>query len=83
MAVVYVRFNPHYYEVDGVLFDPPLEARYEQLAQVLESVRMRTLQLRNATGLNVVYLYYPQLNGEVESLTAESELLPLLDLLSD
>jgi hypothetical protein len=73
VPVVYVRFNPHFYEVDGVLFDPPLETRYAQLEQVLESVRTRTLPLKNATGLNVVYMYYPQAGGEPETLQVEDE----------
>ncbi len=48
VPVVYGRFNLHFYEVDGGLFDRPLETRTSPLP------------LKNATGLNVVYMYYPQ-----------------------
>eukprot|EP00808_Paulinella_micropora_P000478 g67420.t1 len=35
LPVVYIRFNPHWFEVDCVLHDPPLAARFERLQRLL------------------------------------------------
>lgn len=64
VPLLYIRFNPHFFETDGVLFDPPLSARFECLLGLLRKVERGELELRNPTGLNVVYLYYPTVEGQ-------------------
>ena len=58
IPIVYIRFNPHFYTVDGTYFDPPIEVRYMHLLRVLDAIRTGDLPLKNRTGLNVVYMYY-------------------------
>jgi hypothetical protein len=58
VPIVYIRFNPHFYTVDGTYFDPPIHLRYTRLLKVLEDVHTGTLSLKHRTGLNVIYMYY-------------------------
>ena len=71
VPILYIRFNPHFYEVDGKMFDPPLETRYAELARVINRIAAGEFVLRNPTGLNVVYMYYPKENGEMSCLTVD------------
>jgi hypothetical protein len=57
--------------VDGTIFDPPLETRYAELARVIRKIATGEIELRNPTGLNVVYMYYPEQDGEVSCLSVD------------
>ena len=71
VPIIYIRFNPHFYEIDGVMFDPPLEIRYTELAKIIRKIEAGEFEPCNPTGLNVVYMYYPEKDGEVSCLTVD------------
>lgn len=54
MPIVFVRFNPHHYTRDGVLFDPSLESRHAALLSLVSS----ELPSPAPAGLSLVYMYY-------------------------
>lgn len=58
VRMVYIRFNPHFYTKDGVIFDPSLETRYARLLELLEN-------LPDREGLLVIYLYYDTQDGKL------------------
>lgn len=58
VRMIYIRFNPHFYTKDGVVFDPSLETRYERLLKLLNSLPERE-------GLLVIYLYYDTKDGQL------------------
>jgi hypothetical protein len=60
MPILYIRFNPHFYEKDGACFDPDLKTRFQALLDVLRTIKNREITLINATGLNLIYFYYDQ-----------------------
>lgn len=57
-AMVYVRFNPHFFHVNGVLHDPSLAERHAALMAWLTALYQGHVRLRHPHGLNVVYMYY-------------------------
>lgn len=56
--LVYIRFNPHFYTQDGVIFDPSLETRYTRLTDLLANLPVQE-------GLLVIYLYYDTQDGQL------------------
>jgi uncharacterized Zn-finger protein len=59
LPIVYVRFNPHYYHVDGVLRDRPLDIVFEELWKVLCGLTRASL---TTTGLHLIYINYDQIS---------------------
>ena len=56
---MYVRFNPHWFEVDGVLHDPPLAAGFERLQRLLVDLQHgRVPEVVGRPGLSLLYLFY-------------------------
>ena len=60
MKLLYVRFNPHFYTVDGVVRDRPLAALHEEMWKVLEGLTAESL-IHN--GLNLIYINYDQISA--------------------
>jgi hypothetical protein len=58
LPIVYIRFNPHFYQRGDTLFDPDLATRHARLLEMLSAIKKRELPLVNPTGLNLVYMYY-------------------------
>jgi hypothetical protein len=77
LPVIYIRFNPHFYTVDGVFFDPDLPTRHQALLDVLAQLESGDIQLVNPTGLNLIYMYYDQVTEQgqqgAEALTVFAE----------
>jgi KRAB domain-containing zinc finger protein len=70
-TIVWIRFNPHWYTIDGVLHDPPLrETRYVKLLEVLQQLKDGTLlpqadrNKKSRGGLYLVYMYYDRITTE-------------------
>ena len=57
VPIIYIRFNPHFYEVDGIFYDPSLSTRHEQLLNVLKRLESQTIELPNVSGLNIFYRF--------------------------
>ena len=60
VKLLYVRFNPHFYTVDGVVRDRPLAALHEEMWKVLEGLTAESL-IHN--GLNLIYINYDQISA--------------------
>lgn len=59
--LIYIRFNPHFYTINGVLFDPPLTERYKRLKTLLDN-----LDEENSASLLVIYMFYDTTYGELD-----------------
>jgi len=54
LPVVFVRFNPHFFRVDGKLFDLPIDKAHLQLLNKINSIQKQHLQ----KGVNIVFVNY-------------------------
>jgi len=54
--LVYIRFNPHFYEKDGVYHDLKLDEAHRKLLCVLNELKEGVIHLKE--GVNLIYMYY-------------------------
>ena len=59
VKIVYIRFNPHFYTVDGIVYDRPLSVLHEEMWNILESLTAESLI---HDGLNLIYINYDQVS---------------------
>jgi len=57
---LYVRFNPHYYTKEGVLYDQPLPDAHAKLLKIIRDLQPSDLN----PGLNLIYVNYDQVAPE-------------------
>ena len=57
VPLIYIRFNPHHYEVDGILHDPPLCDRQRDILSTIDGLRTGKIKF-NKGGLSVIYMFY-------------------------
>lgn len=69
VPIVYVRFNPHSYWRDGVLFSHTLEAGHRILLETIHTISREDIR----PGLNLVYVHYDQTDGELDIYRDTSE----------
>lgn len=60
VPILYIRFNPHHYQVDGIMYNPKLEVAHQLLLSTLESIT--TVR----PGVNLVYVNYDSSNGGLD-----------------
>ncbi len=60
--IVYIRMNPHFYQIGEKYFDPPLTQVHEKLLHTLNSLTKRDIKHH----VNLIYINYSRLaNGEL------------------
>ena len=59
MPIVYVRFNPHFYRIDGKFYDLPLEKAHEILFEKIQSIE------KIKPGMNLCYVNYDMQQGKL------------------
>jgi KRAB domain-containing zinc finger protein len=69
VRVLYVRFNPHFWRVDGHHFDMKLPVAHERLLQTLNSFQPDDLH----DGLNLCYVNYDRKDGQLCVFAPENE----------
>ncbi len=72
VPMFYIRFNPHHYEIDGVLHDPPLVERQKKLLELIAGIDKGEIT-PHTPGLNVIYMFYDKdAEGNLEILKDEN-----------
>ena len=57
VPLIYIRVNPHHYEIGGVLHDPSLAVRHSSLLSTINKLRTGEIKF-NKSGLSVMYMFY-------------------------
>jgi hypothetical protein len=57
--VVWIRYNPHAYRVDGVLVKTPTKERHHRLLEFLNGI-----SFENSAPIRVFYMFYDMENGK-------------------
>jgi hypothetical protein len=60
MPILYIRFNPHSYQRDGVFYSHPLVFGHNILLEKLRNV------CKLNDGLNLIYIHYDESNGNLD-----------------
>ena len=61
VPLIYIRFNPHFYTKEEVMYDHPLEDSHEKLWDIITQLK-RPFR----PGLNLIYVHYDQVKGNTE-----------------
>jgi hypothetical protein len=85
--MIYIGFNPHYYFINGVKFDPDLKSRYSKLLELLSALKDEASEISKSLhcGLNIMYMYYSRDEHnrlEIYSKDKENELVQIYEPLS-
>lgn len=72
LPILYVRFNPHWWTVDGVHHDLPLDELHARLLRWLAALPALVARRPLVSGMNLAYLNYSRTDGVLD-LFAESE----------
>ncbi len=62
VPLVYIRFNPHHFYVNGVCFDPNLADSHDKLLDVITCLKKEDIR----PGVNLIYINYDQTNGQLD-----------------
>lgn len=61
LTFVYIRFNPHRYQVNGIVFDPTLDIRFRKLRKVLDDIKDSESDISKKIKIghvNLLYMFY-------------------------
>ena len=61
IPIVYVRFNPHFYRVDGKFYDLPLDKAHQILLEKINSIQKKDIK----PGMNLMYINYDMQDGKL------------------
>jgi hypothetical protein len=65
VPVVYIRFNPHFFYKNKILYDPKIQSRHATLLDVIQKIEYGEVVI-NTNGLSLIYLFYDtDANGEL------------------
>jgi hypothetical protein len=58
IPVVWIRYNPHAYRIDGILAKMPTKERHRQLLELLNKI-----SFENSPAVRIFYMFYDTENG--------------------
>jgi len=64
--MVYIRFNPHFYQKDGIMYDQTLSEGHLRVLKVIQQLGSGDIQI-NPTGVSLIYINYDctTINGKL------------------